>query len=63
MAAGIAKLLVNGEQVGEGKIANHGGYYLETLDVGEDLGTPVNNAYASPFAFTGTIVAIRIDLR
>jgi len=37
--------------------------YFETLDVGSDLGTPVSSDYASPFAFTGNIETVRVDVQ
>jgi arylsulfatase len=36
--------------------------YFETLDVGSDLGTAVTSDYASPFAFTGKIESVRVDV-
>ena len=59
----IASLSINGKPAGEGRIANFGGYYRETLDVGKDLGTPVSAHYASPFAFTGLIHTVRVDVQ
>jgi arylsulfatase len=35
----------------------------EGADVGEDEGTPVTNAYQSPFKFTGKIDKVTIDLK
>jgi len=35
----------------------------ETLDVGEDAGTPVNLSYDVPFKFTGKIEKVTIDLK
>jgi len=37
--------------------------YFETLDVGEDLGTPVSPGYATPFAFTGKIESVTVDVQ
>ena len=45
---GVAKLYVNGKAAGETKIAAFGVYYFETLDVGEDLGSPVSSDYTEP---------------
>jgi arylsulfatase len=36
---------------------------VETLDIGEDTGTPVNLSYDVPFTFTGTIDKVTIDLK
>jgi len=62
---GVARLSINGKPAGEAKIAGFGGYglYFETLDVGSDLGTAVTSDYASPFAFTGKIESVRVDVQ
>ncbi|PWT95607.1 MAG: arylsulfatase [Candidatus Melainabacteria bacterium] len=60
---GIGKLFVNGRKVGEGKIDKTipGRYSAdETFDTGMDTGSPVGS-YASPFPFTGTLKAIKIQ--
>jgi hypothetical protein len=44
-------------------VANFGGYYYETFDIGSDLGTPVSASYASPFAFNGVIDGVKVDLQ
>jgi arylsulfatase len=36
--------------------------YTETFDVGLDTGTPVDETYACPFAFGGTIYAVEVDV-
>lgn len=59
---GLARLTINGEPAGEAPIATFGGYYYETFDIGRDLGTPVSPSYTSPFAFSGKIDGVRIDL-
>jgi hypothetical protein len=35
----------------------------EGLDVGMDVGSPVDFTYTLPFAFTGTIEKVEIDLK
>lgn len=35
----------------------------ETLDCGEDTGTPVSEDYATPFKFTGELKAVTVYLR
>jgi arylsulfatase A-like enzyme len=60
---GVARLSINGRPAGEAPIANFGGYYYETFDVGSDLGTPVSSSYASPFAFNGKIDTVKVDLQ
>lgn len=62
---GTATLLVDGKPVGEGKLARTLAFRMsldETLDCGEDTGTPVSEDYHVPFRFTGKIdkVAVRI---
>ena len=60
---GRARLSINGKPAGETPVANFGGYYYETFDIGSDLGTPVSSSYASPFAFTGRIDTVMLELR
>jgi hypothetical protein len=61
---GTATVRVNGVVQGEGAFTNlNGSSYTETLEVGEDLGSPVSSAYASPGRFTGKIDRVTIDLR
>jgi arylsulfatase len=59
---GSARMSINGAAAGETAIANFGSYYYETLDIGSDLGTSVSPSYSSPFAFTGTIETVKVDL-
>lgn len=56
----IARLFVNGKMVSESKLmmAASG----DTLDIGSDLVSPVSPKYACPFAFTGKIESVTIDL-
>ncbi len=54
---GTGTLLVDGKQVAQGKIARTLAFRLsldETLDCGEDTGTPICEDYQVPFKFTGT---------
>jgi len=60
---GVARLTVNGKPAGEAAIANFVGIYGETLDIGSDLGSPVSPEYTSPFAFTGHIETVTLELR
>jgi len=65
---GAARLYVNGKQVGEGDIGNvvPGRFSAtETLDIGMDLGSTVSAEYhkQKPFAFTGRIEDVAIDLK
>jgi len=65
---GPAKLYVNGKAAGGADISNVviGRFSAtETLDIGMDLGSTVSAAYRqkAPFAFTGTIKEVKIDLK
>jgi hypothetical protein len=55
---GMATLSIDGKQVAQGRIDHTVGVRfkmsVETLDIGEDTGTPVNLSYDVPFIFTGT---------
>src|SRR5262249_5122483 len=57
----LARLTVNGKPAGEARLA--AGTGGETLDIGADLVSPVSPKYASPFAFTGKIDSVTVDLR
>ncbi len=63
---GMGKLFVNDRQVGEGKIGRTPRGVLsidETLNVGEDIATPVSEDYRSPFRFTGELEKVTIELK
>jgi arylsulfatase len=62
VSSGSGRLSINGRQAGEAKFARFGGF-SETLDVGSDLGSPVSNDYATPFAFTGRVNKVTIQLK
>ena len=60
-----ATLTVDGKKVADGKIARTIPFRVsadETLDIGEDTGTPVSEDYHVPFKFTGTIDKVVIKL-
>jgi arylsulfatase A-like enzyme len=63
---GTGILSVDGTEVANGRIertvANRFTMSVETFDIGEDTGTPVNLDYDVPFPFTGTIHTVTIDL-
>lgn len=63
---GDVALLVDGAQVGTGRVERTIPYYFsfdETLDVGVDLSTPVTEDYAPvDNAFNGAVHTVRIDL-
>jgi arylsulfatase len=58
---GSGKLSVNGKVVGELNFSWFGGFG-ETFDIGRDLGSPVSDAYSTPFAFNGNINKVALDL-
>ena len=62
---GTAKLLVDGRQIAEGRIERTIPFRIsadETLDIGEDTGTPVSEDYHVPFRFTGDLKKLAIQL-
>jgi arylsulfatase len=62
---GTGTLSVDGQQVAQGRIENTVPVrfsFDETFDVGADTGTPVSEDYDVPFAFTGTIEKLTVDL-
>jgi arylsulfatase A-like enzyme len=62
---GTAKLIVDGKQVAEGRIERTIPFRIsadETLDIGEDTGTPVSEDYHVPFRFTGDLKKLGIQL-
>jgi len=59
-------LLVDGKQVAHGRVEMTISIRLsldETLDIGEDTGTPVSEDYHPPFKFTGEIDAVTVSLK
>jgi len=64
-AGGVGKLFINGKPVGEGRIERTELIMFsddETFDIGLDTGTPVTETYQVPFAFTGEIEKVEIEL-
>jgi hypothetical protein len=62
---GTATLTVDGKPAGGGKLARTMAFRIsldETLDCGEDTGTPVSESYQVPFKFTGTIAKVAIKI-
>jgi hypothetical protein len=58
-------LLVDGKQVAEGRIERTIPFRIsadETLDIGEDIGTPVSEDYHVPFMFNGDLKKLAIQL-
>ena len=62
--SGVAVIGINGKEVGREKIANTvaGRFGLDNFGVGSDTGSPVSNTYEGPFAFTGKIDRVDIEL-
>jgi len=63
--AGTATLIVDGKQVAQGRIERTIPFRIsadETLDIGEDTGTPVSEDYQVPFKFTGVLKKVAIQL-
>jgi arylsulfatase len=62
---GLATLTVDGKAAADGKIEKTIPFRIsadETLDIGEDTGTPVSEDYHVPFKFTGTLNKVVIKL-
>jgi arylsulfatase len=62
---GVGTIQVDGKTVANGRIERTLPFRLsldETLDCGEDTGTPVSEDYHVPFQFTGEIKKVVIDL-
>src|SRR5260370_41606909 len=62
---GTATLMVDGQPVAQGKIERTIPFRIsadETLDIGEDTGTPVSEDYQVPFNFTGDLKKVAIQL-
>jgi len=65
-AGGTGKLFINQQQVAEGRIEKTIAYRLaldETFDIGRDTGTPVVDTYQVPFAFTGNLQQVSLELK
>jgi len=59
-------LLVDGKQMGRERIEKTIPIRIsldETLDIGEDTGTPVSEDYKVPFKFTGEIEKVTVELK
>ena len=62
---GLVTLLVDGKKVAVGRVEKTipGRFSAdETFDTGLDTGSPVSEAYESPFRFSGSIKGVRIDI-
>jgi arylsulfatase A-like enzyme len=61
--AAVGRLFINGVPAGSVDFAHFGGAAYETLDIGQDLGTAVSAEYSVPFAFTGKIQTVKVELQ
>jgi len=62
---GKATLTVDGKEVASEQFPQTTGYRIsldETLDIGEDTGTPVSEDYHIPFNFTGKLAKVTINI-
>lgn len=55
---------IDGKEAGRMRIENTvaGRFGIDTFGVGSDTGSPVSNTYKAPFAFTGKILQVDIEL-
>ncbi|MGB8908418.1 MAG: hypothetical protein WCC84_06685 [Candidatus Cybelea sp.] len=63
---GKITMTVDGKTVAEGRMERSIPIQFslgEGLDVGMDIGSPIDFTYDLPFAFTGEIEKVRIDLK
>ena len=63
---GALSLFVNGQKVGEGRMERTQAITLGlggALDIGEDTGSAVDEAYTPPFRFGGVIRQVTVDLK
>jgi hypothetical protein len=64
-AGGQATLTVDGKKVASKKLPRTIAYRMsldETLDIGEDTGTPISEDYKVPFKFTGKLEKVTINI-
>jgi len=62
LVGGVITLSINGKPVGSGHIPGIGNN-TDTFDIGYDRGSPVSASYTSPFAFTGEVESVRVELK
>jgi arylsulfatase len=64
-AGGTVTLYANNKKIGQGRVEKSIPNRVtldETMDIGFDTGTPVTESYEMPFAFTGKLDEVAIDL-
>jgi len=59
---GEGRLSVNGGDAVKTHFESFGGFYRETFDVGDDLGSPVSDDYVVPFSFSGKVETVSLEL-
>jgi arylsulfatase len=62
LVPGTITLSINGKAVGSGHIPGIGNN-SDTFDIGYDRGSPVSASYTSPFAFTGEVEKVQVELK
>ena len=65
LSGATVTLYANDQQIGEGRVGKSIPNRVtldETLDIGFDTGTPVTEAYAVVFDFSGQLKAVTIEL-
>ncbi|WP_036256907.1 arylsulfatase [Methylocapsa acidiphila] len=65
-APGTGRLFVDGVEVAQRRFSKFGSFgsaITEPFDVGKDSGSAVSQSYETPFAFTGRVEKIEIDLQ
>jgi arylsulfatase A-like enzyme len=62
LVAGLVTLSINGKAVGSAHIPGIGNN-SDTFDIGYDRGSPVSASYTTPFAFTGEVESVRVELK
>ena len=62
LVGGVITLSINGKAVGSRHILGIGNS-SDTFDIGYDRGSPASASYASPFAFTGKVENVRVELK
>jgi arylsulfatase A-like enzyme len=64
VSAGIGRLFINGKVAGLSKMTDASqSAYFASLGVGEAFGSPVSNAFQPPFAFTGALERVKVELK
>ena len=61
---GKGRLLINGQLVGEGEVRDTlGAAYSASFGIGRAFGSPISEQFSPPFAFTGSLESVTIELR